>query len=592
MPSSTPNDRDPRAVAILGLGLIGGSLARDLAAAGIRVLGYDRDAATLAAALQARVVGQGLGPSLEGIEAADTVVLAVPVDAAPAVLCAAAPRLDRARLVHDVGSTKAGIAAAAEAAGLADRFVGGHPLAGDDRAGWDVSRPGLFRGARTFLCPTGATSPDALARAEGLWSLVGAHTERLDAEAHDRLLAWTSHLPQVVASALAMTLDEAGVPRSELGAGGRGMTRLAASAPELWAGIAAGNATALASALGGLDTVLGRFRRAMTEGDATDLATLFETARAWARGTGPRDVPGSEPGPEEGDVAVAFQGELGAHSEEAVRAFFPGPTSPLPCREFRDVTDAVGSGVARFGLLPVENSTAGSVVPAYHAIARSGLQVVGEVVRPIRHDLLGLPGAAVGRVRRVLSHPVALAQCAEFLAARPWIEAVAFYDTAGAARELATRSDPALAAIAGRHAADRYGLAILAADIQDRPDNRTRFLVLASPGDDGPGRSDAQSRPLRSALFIDVADRPGALADVLRPFARRAINLSHIQSTPGEGIWQYRFIAEVDADVAAGAAADAVAEARARGADIRVLGRYPPAPDTEPAGAGGVVRSR
>jgi prephenate dehydratase/prephenate dehydrogenase len=592
MPSSARSDADPRTVAIIGLGLIGGSLARDLAAAGVRVLGYDRDPGTLAAALEADVVGQGIGPSFEGVEAADTVVLAVPVAAAPTILRVLAPRLDGVGLLHDVGSTKAGIAAAAADACLADRFVGGHPLAGDDRAGWGASRPGLFVGARTFLCPTAATSPEALARAERLWALVGAETHRLDAETHDRLVAWTSHLPQVVASALALALDEAGVPREELGAGGRGMTRLAASAPELWAGIAADNAVALGGALDGLETVLARFRRTTVEADVAKLATLFTAARAWAGEPSPREVPGPRSGTGEGGLVVAFQGELGAHSEGAIRAFFPGPTSPLPCREFRDVTDAVASGAARFGLLPVENTTAGSVVPAYHAIARSGLQVVGEVVRPIRHDLLGLPGAAVGRLRRVLSHPVALAQCSEFLAARPWIEAMAFYDTAGAARELAVRRDPALAAIAGRHAADHYGLAILAADIQDRPDNRTRFLVLARPGEDGLGRPGAKSRPLRSALFIDVADRPGALADVLRPFARRSINLSHIQSTPGEGIWQYRFIVEVDADVASGAAADAVAEARGLGADIRVLGRYPPAPDPRKREAGGAVRSR
>jgi len=162
-------------VGIIGLGLTGGSLARDLAAADVPVLGYDHDHATLAAAADAGVVTSALDHSLRGLAAAGVLVIAVPVDATAGVLRRAAPHLAGVDLVTDVGSTKVGIAAAAEAAGLGDRFVGGHPLAGDDRTGWHASRSGLFLGARVFLCPGPESSSTAIERADRLWRLVGAY---------------------------------------------------------------------------------------------------------------------------------------------------------------------------------------------------------------------------------------------------------------------------------------------------------------------------------------------------------------------------------------------------------------------------------
>ncbi|HSL69381.1 MAG TPA: prephenate dehydrogenase/arogenate dehydrogenase family protein, partial [Longimicrobiales bacterium] len=159
-------------VAIIGLGLIGGSLARDLAARGVQLIGYDLDARALRAALDENVIARALSSDLEGIEAADVVVLALPVQVAPAVLAAVAGRVGHAHLITDVGSTKSGIVAAAERLGLGERFIGGHPLAGDHSSGWSASRRELFRGARVFLCPGALTRPDVLDRARALWTLV------------------------------------------------------------------------------------------------------------------------------------------------------------------------------------------------------------------------------------------------------------------------------------------------------------------------------------------------------------------------------------------------------------------------------------
>ncbi|MBI4409333.1 MAG: prephenate dehydratase [Gemmatimonadetes bacterium] len=274
-------------------------------------------------------------------------------------------------------------------------------------------------------------------------------------------------------------------------------------------------------------------------------------------------------------VRVAFQGELGAFSEDAVRALFGEAAEPVPRREFREVGVAVVAGEVEYGLLPIENTLAGSVVTSYDVLAAEPLRVIGEVIVPIHHCVLGLPGSRLAGVRRVLSHPVALAQCTRFLLEHPEIEALAVYDTAGAAREVAERRDASVAAIAGRRAADRYALEILAHDIEDRPDNQTRFLAvvrqehLPAPAGADPGAA------RKTALLVETENVPGALVHVLLPFASRGINLSKLESRPGAEPWTYRFFMELEADAGTAAAREALAEVSRRATSLRVLGSYP-----------------
>lgn len=273
---------DAPTAAIVGLGLIGGSLARDLAARGIRILGYDCDPDVLAQALSAGIVRQRLSSTMAGLAAADWVVLATPPDAAPEAIERMRGHVGRSRLITDVGSVKRGIVAAAERLGLGSRFVGAHPIAGDTRSGWGASRAGLFAGARVYLCPTRETTPAARGEAEALWGLCGARTEVLSPEAHDRTVAWTSHLPQVAASALALALGDAGIAARDLGPGGRSATRLAASPAGMWTGIASENADALAPALAALEARLAEARRALERRDRAALHAFFEGSATWA----------------------------------------------------------------------------------------------------------------------------------------------------------------------------------------------------------------------------------------------------------------------------------------------------------------------
>lgn len=265
--------------AVIGLGLIGGSVARDLSARGVHVLGYDRDSATLAEALRDGGIHEALTPDLDAD--ADLVVVAVPVSAAAAVLRALGPRLRAATLVTDVGSTKASIAEAAEEAGLGARFVGSHPLAGDHRSGWSASRAGLFAGARVFLSPAPSTAADALEAAHALWRDLGAHTEVVDADEHDRRLASISHLPQALSTALASLLESQGIGRAELGPGARDMTRLAGSSPEMWAAIADDNARHLMSAVGAMEERLGALKDALARRDAEWIRRFFEEGNSF-----------------------------------------------------------------------------------------------------------------------------------------------------------------------------------------------------------------------------------------------------------------------------------------------------------------------
>jgi prephenate dehydrogenase len=270
-----------RTVAVIGLGLIGGSLARDLSARGVRVLGWDADAESLRAAVDEGAVHHPLADDLREVDQADAAVLAVPVLAAPDILRRLVPHLGRARLITDAGSTKASIVNAAESLGIGPRFVGSHPLAGDHRSGWGASRQGLFEGARVFLSRAPSTQAQAMHLASALWSGVGGRPELMDADRHDVLLAWRSHLPQVVSTALALTIAETGTSRAELGPGGRDVTRLAGSDPAMWADVLVDNADALASALAMMAAKLSSLSQAVATGDRDGLLRRFAEARAW-----------------------------------------------------------------------------------------------------------------------------------------------------------------------------------------------------------------------------------------------------------------------------------------------------------------------
>jgi prephenate dehydratase len=278
-------------------------------------------------------------------------------------------------------------------------------------------------------------------------------------------------------------------------------------------------------------------------------------------------------------TTVAYQGEPGAFGEEAIIGYFgAGTAEPLPVSTFSAVCDAVEYGTADAGVLPLENSLAGTVGDALDALAEGSLTVVGEVLVPVRHHLLVLPGVTLDEIEWVASHWQALAQCHRFLADRGW-EVVPAADTAGAARELAGRGDMRAAAIASERAAQAYALEIAARDIADSPHNLTRFAILAQSGERALPPAQGPLAPaggVRETLVtFETGHRPGDLYRALATFADAGINLSRIESRPsGSGPWRYRFLVQVTGDAASEPLASALAGLGGHTSSMRVLGSF------------------
>ena len=269
---------------------------------------------------------------------------------------------------------------------------------------------------------------------------------------------------------------------------------------------------------------------------------------------------------------VAYQGEPGAYSERAVRSAFPA-ADPMPCDSVRLVFSRVTSGGASFGIVPMENSQAGSVNETYDLLQHTTLlQIVGEVVVRVDHALLGVPGARLEEIRRARSHWQALAQCEEFLASMR-IEPVPVHDTAGAARLIAESGARDEAAIASVDAAKNFGLAVLAERIQTEKENFTKFAVLGTE-DPGLGPSD------KTSMVWAVLDEPGSLLGALRPFAERGINLHKLESRPRRGKpFEYVMYVDVMAAVGDPSLQEALAEVERHTSMVRVLGSYRSAVD-------------
>lgn len=269
-------------------------------------------------------------------------------------------------------------------------------------------------------------------------------------------------------------------------------------------------------------------------------------------------------------MRVAFQGIAGAYSEEAIRRHFGPDVETLPCRRLAEIFTAVEEGHADCGMLPVENTTAGSVIESYELLIEHDLRVCAEVILRVHHMLLGVPGARLGDIRYVRSHPQALAQCDGYLTRRG-LEPIPAFDTAGSARELAEHPEPQTAVIASALAAELYGLEILDRNIEDSPFNYTRFFVI---GLEDPPRAPRN----KTSLVFTTRHRPGALYECLGEFAQRRINLTKIESRPRRNHpWQYLFILDFEGHWQDPACEAALIGLLRRSSFVKLLGSYPAA---------------
>jgi prephenate dehydratase len=271
---------------------------------------------------------------------------------------------------------------------------------------------------------------------------------------------------------------------------------------------------------------------------------------------------------------VAYQGERGAFSESAARRLLGSTMQGLPCRTFEAMFAAVRDGEADCCVAPIENSLAGSIHRNYDLLLDSGLTIRGETNLRIVHSLIARPDIALADVRRVYSHPVALAQCTRFLAANPAMEAEAVHDTAGAVRLIMERGRSDEAAIASADAATIYGASVLVGGVEDHEQNFTRFLLLASP--DRRIESRESGERWKTSLVFRIPNRPGGLFRALGAFALLDIDLSKIESRPVEGRpWEYAFHIDLIGRQDDPRVAQALDNLRAMAETVTVFGSYP-----------------
>lgn len=273
-------------------------------------------------------------------------------------------------------------------------------------------------------------------------------------------------------------------------------------------------------------------------------------------------------------LRVAYQGVEGSYSHLTSQRRYAGRRGGVLLTGYATIRQAVAAlraGEADAALLPIENSMAGSINETYDALAEGGLAIHAEEISRVEHCLLGLPGASLEGLRRVLSHPQALAQCESFLSTLPWAAAQPEFDTAGSAFKVKELGDPSLAAIASESAARLFGLEILKKGIEMQSGNATRFVEVALESLPSPATG-----PCKTSLVISVDHAAGALGQVLTEFGRRGLQLAKIESRPVQtDAWRYRFYLDVEAHADAPAMVAALEAIRPHTAELRLLGTYP-----------------
>lgn len=266
-------------------------------------------------------------------------------------------------------------------------------------------------------------------------------------------------------------------------------------------------------------------------------------------------------------MKVAFQGEPGAYSEQAIFDYF-GNVETLPCESFDVVFDSVVSEKCDLALIPIENSLAGSIHQNYDLLLRHDLHIVGEYLLRVQHCLIVNPGVKRDDIRKAISHPQALGQCADYLRSHG-IKAEQAYDTAGSVKMLKESGALGVAAIASKRAAELYGMQILEEGIEDNAENYTRFLAV--------GREPViPEEEAKTSIVFALKNQPGALFKALSVFALRDIDLTKIESRPLQGKpWEYLFYIDFIGSTSDEVPKRALDHLGEYAMTLRVLGSYP-----------------
>jgi prephenate dehydratase len=264
---------------------------------------------------------------------------------------------------------------------------------------------------------------------------------------------------------------------------------------------------------------------------------------------------------------VSFQGEKGSFSEDAVIQFF-GKAQPVPYPNFATVFESVTTSEMDYGVVPVENSQAGSINDTYDLLLGHNLSIIGEVFLRVKHCLLALPGEKIEEISKIYSHPQALAQCQDFLRSLK-ADLISTYDTAGSAKMIKKEGLLKSAAIASKRVSEIYGMAVLAEGIETNPKNYTRFFVISNDKAAPTGNS-------KTSLVFRTKNIPGALYQSMGAFANRGINLCKLESRPAKDTpWEYIFYVDFEGRVDDANCKEALEELNSKCAFLKILGSYP-----------------
>ena len=267
-------------------------------------------------------------------------------------------------------------------------------------------------------------------------------------------------------------------------------------------------------------------------------------------------------------MKIAFQGERGAYSENAIYTFFGEDVTVEPCRDLREVFESVTKQESEFGVVPIENSLEGSVNQTYDLFLTHDLKVKGEIIIRISHCLIANPGTPIESVKTVYSHPQALAQSRKFLEKRKF-NLIPTYDTAGSVKMLKEKAIKNSAAIASEKAAEIYHMSILAREIEDNQTNHTRFFVISK--EDSP-----KTREDKTSIIFSASHTPGALYSTLEEFAKRSINLTKIESRPTkQKPWEYNFYLDFEGHRVEQRCEEVLKILEKKMTFLKILGSYP-----------------
>ncbi|MBO7173734.1 MAG: prephenate dehydratase, partial [Burkholderiaceae bacterium] len=455
-------------------------------------------------------------------------------------------------------------------------FISGHPMAGREGRGLALASAEIFDDANYIIVVEPENTPVAADWLEAFALAIGfGHTVRATPDEHDRIIAYTSDLPHITAVAL-MDSTSFNEKTKFFSAGSfRDGTRVAAINPDLWSELFLSNATKVVDEIDHYTEQLSKWREAIAARDVNALKALMQTSNERKAQMVFKPAPIEEietPQPiikSGGEVRIACFGVPGSFTHQAMDEYFEGRTyQRIHFTHFEEIVEAVSRGEADYGVLPIENSSTGGITEVYDLLRQHDCVIVGERRLKIEQNLLGLPEASLGDIRQVYSHPQGLKQSQQFLKQHPEIEPIPYYSTSKSAEMVASKEDVSLAAVAGKKAAELYGLKVLVPNINSNDNNTTRFVIIAP-------QALTVDNANKITLVLTVAHEPGSLYKTLGYFYHGGLNLMNLESRPMVGkSWEYFFHIDLKGNLNDPAVQNALEEVKKNCTFLKILGNY------------------